>query len=199
MASTLSLPPELRPFSLKFLALLEKWNRVHSLTALPPAAREEELLLDSTVLLPWLDPLKPGALVVDFGTGMGIPAILLAARRPDLQVIAMDKSLKKMAFVRHAGAELGLANLQTRAGRIEEQPPCRADLGTAKAVGPLSLLLGWWERHGAPGAPFLGLKGPNWQEESPVPGWELQPHPYHLPTRGGRVLVEARRKGADRS
>lgn len=172
--------------------MLERWNRRHHLTSLPPEAREEELLLDSAVLLPWIEALEPGVRVVDFGTGMGIPALLLAAARPDLELVAVDKSSKKLAFVRQVALELGLANLRPLAGRAEDLPPLGAALGTAKAVGPLSLLAAWWTRHRAGSAPFLALKGPAWREELPVPGWQAEPHPYALPTRGVRVLVELR-------
>lgn len=183
--------PEMKSFSLTFLDLLERWNRRHSLTALPSEAREEELIRDSLVLQPWILALEPGAKVIDFGTGMGIPALVLAALRADIQVVAVDKTAKKLAFVRQAALELGLGNLQAVAGRIEELPPAQGALGTAKAVGPLALLLGWWDRHGAPGSRFLALKGPAWQEELPVQGWSFQAHPYRLPTRGQRVVVEA--------
>lgn len=183
--------PELRPFCLAFLDLLDHWNRRNSLTALPQEAREEELLQDSSVLLPWIQKLEPGADVVDFGTGMGVPAILLAAARKDIRVIAMDKTIKKLAFVRQVALELGLDNLEICSGRIEEQPPLGAVMGTAKAVGPLPLLLKWWGRHGSAQSSFLALKGPAWQLELPVPGWSFRAHPYHLPTRGERVLVEA--------
>lgn len=195
MATSPFLPPGLDSFCLAFLDLLEHWNRRHSLTALPPSARKEELLLDSAVLLPWIDRLAPASLVADFGTGMGIPALVLAAARRDIRVVALDKSAKKLAFVRQAALELGLANLEARPGRIEELGPIGADLGTAKAVGPLPLLLGWWAQHGAPGAPFLALKGPAWMEEPPLVDHVCQAHPYRLPTRGERVLVEVVRRG----
>lgn len=188
-----SIPPDLAAFSLQFLHLLDRWNRRHSLTALPSGIRKEELLQDSAILLPWLGDLAPGSKVVDFGTGMGIPAALLAAARRDIQVLAVDKTLKKLAFVRQVALEMGLENLRPCAGRLEDLPPLAAALGTAKAVGPLALLLGWWDRHGTSGAPFLALKGPSWETELPVPGWTFKAHSYRLPTRGERVLVEARR------
>lgn len=191
MTAVPRLPPGLEPFCLGFLDLLERWNRRQSLTALPPGARREELLLDAAALLPWLERLPPGARVADFGTGMGVPALVLAAARPDLEVAAVDRSTRKLAFVRQAALELGLANLRTHAGAAEDLPPLEADLGTAKAVGTLDLLLGWWARHGRPGAPFLALKGPSWREELPVPGWTCEAADYRLPTRGARVVVVA--------
>jgi len=174
----------------QFLTLLDRWNRTHALTALSPEARFEELILDSMALLPHLAHLPPGARVADFGTGMGIPSTVIAIFRPDLHVLAIDKVGKKMAFVRQVALELQLGNLEPCPGLAEALPPACAQAGVAKAVGPLELLVGWWRRHGTPGAPFFAMKGPDWASEPKPKGWSIVPHPYSLPTRGERVVLE---------
>lgn len=173
----------------RYLDLLDRWNRTHALTALEPDQRFEELILDSAALLPFLAPLAAGARVVDFGTGMGIPAVPLAILRPDLELVALDKSHKKIAFVRQAALELGLANLKPLAGRAEDLAPLGAHAGVAKAVGSLELLAGWWRRHARPSAPFLALKSTGADGLAPA-GWAVQSHPYRLPSRGERVVLE---------
>ncbi|MBP7617988.1 MAG: class I SAM-dependent methyltransferase [Geothrix sp.] len=187
------LPSELNAALGRFLVLLDKWNRTHALTALPPGERREELLLDAAVLLPFLAHLPAGAKVADLGTGMGCPAVVLALARPDLQVLGVDASTKKLAFLKQVAMELPVPNLQAVHGRLEDLPALGADWGTAKALAPLPSLLGWWERHGRPEAPFFALKGSDWQSESVPQGWAASPHPYSLPTRGKRVVVELRR------
>ena len=172
-----------------YLDLLDRWSQTHALTSLEKEHRFEELILDSAILLPFLDRLPPQSKVVDFGTGMGVPAVLLALARPDLTVIALDKSHKKIAFVRQAALELKIANLTPMTGRAEDLPPLGAQMGVATAVGTLELLLGWWRRHRAPGAPFLALKGPEGPYAAP-PGFSATVHPYALPTRGQRVVIE---------
>ena len=188
-----SLPPELRLPLGRFLELLDRWNRTHALTSLPKEVRREELLLDAAVLLPFLATLPPGARVVDLGTGMGSPAVVLALARPDLKVIGVDAASKKMAFLRQVAMELPIPNLKVVQGRLEALPPLAADWGTAKARAPLGQLATWWGRHGRPGAPFLALKGPGWEGEALPPDWTAQAHPYTLPTRGQRVVVELHR------
>lgn len=177
----------------RYLHLLDRWNRTHSLTALPMAERREELLLDAAVLIPFLTDLPAGARVVDLGTGMGSPAIVLALARPDLEIVGVDASSKKLAFLRQVVMELPLPNLKVVQGRLEELPPLEADWGTAKALGSLGALAGWWARHGRSGAPFHALKGPDWAQESLPDGWVAEPHPYELPTRGRRVVVTLHR------
>jgi len=172
-----------------FLELLEHWNTRHALTALPPEERFEELIQDACALLPHLEAFPGGSRLVDFGTGMGIPALVLALARPDLQILAIDKSLKKIAFVRQAALELGLNNLTPMAGRCETLPPMMADVGTAKAVGSLPLLTGWWDRHGKRGAPLLLLKGEASLTEPCPKGWQSKAFPYTLPHRGRRTIL----------
>ncbi len=178
----------------RYLALLDRWNRTHALTALAKSERYEELLLDAAVLLPFLEALPAGARVADLGTGMGCPAVVLALARPDLEILAVDASAKKLAFVRQAALELPLPNLRPLHGRLEDLAPLGADLGTAKALGSLEQLAGWWARHGRPGAPFLALKGPDWERESLPGDWTASPTPYTLPTRGRRVVVALSRR-----
>jgi 16S rRNA (guanine527-N7)-methyltransferase len=178
----------------RYLDLLDRWSGIHALTSLEKDQRMEELILDSAILLPFLQPLPAHSRVVDFGTGMGIPALLIALARPDLELIAIDKSSKKIAFVRQAVLELGIANLVPMLGLAEAMAPLGAHAGLAKAVGTLDLLGGWWRRHGLPGAPFWALKGPQGPWRAPE-GFTLQAHPYRLPSRGERNLLELRISG----
>ena len=191
----MQLPENVRETARRYLDLLDRWNGIHSLTALPREDRFEELILDAWVLVPFLADLPPGARIIDFGSGMGIPALVLAMARPDLEVVALDKSRKKMGFVRQAALELHLQGLKAVEARAEAWTPAEAQLGVAKAVGSPALLAGWWERHGRPGAPLLALKSLSWdQEELPGPGWNLVAHAYRLPTRGERVILEMVKK-----
>ncbi|MBL0211941.1 MAG: class I SAM-dependent methyltransferase [Holophagaceae bacterium] len=185
-----NLPVELLPKIQVYLDLLDRWNQTYALTSLAPADRMEELILDSAALFPLAMQLPPGTRVVDFGSGMGIPAVPLALFRPDLDIRAMDKARKKMAFLRQVVMELDLENLTVLEGRAEEIPPQEAGAGTAKAAGSPTLLAAWWLRHGQKGAPLWALKGPTVESE-PIPeGWAYTLHPYRLPSRGQRQILE---------
>lgn len=185
-----NLPEELLPRIQVYLDLLDRWNQTHALTSLEPADRMEELILDSAALFPLAMQLPMGTRVVDFGSGMGIPAVPLALFRPDLDIRAIDKAKKKMAFLRQVVMELALENLTVLEGRAEDIPPQDAGAGTAKAAGSPTLLTTWWARHGQPGAPLWALKGPTLESE-PIPeGWAYSLHPYRLPSRGLRQVLE---------
>lgn len=187
-----ALPKDLIAPLQSFLGLLDRWNRTHALTSLPPGERWEELVLDAAALLPHLASLPPGSVVADLGTGMGSPAMVLALARPDLEVLGVDSAGKKLAFLRQAALELGVKNLRPVHGRFETLPPLGADLGVAKALADLDRLAAWWSRLGKPGTPLFALKGPEWVTEPRPAGWTLAEHPYELPTRGRRAVVELR-------
>ncbi len=103
-----------------YAALLYKWNKTYSLTAL----REEEKavshhLLDSLSVLPFV----PSGRLLDVGSGGGMPGIPLAIARPDLRVTLLDSNSKKTAFLQQAAIELGLLNISVHCGRVEQYHP----------------------------------------------------------------------------
>ena len=64
-------------------------------------------ILDS---LSVLRALEPGPLsLLDAGTGAGFPGLPLAIAREDLRVTLVDSVAKKVGFLKHAIAQLGLA------------------------------------------------------------------------------------------
>ena len=86
--------------------------------------------------------------VCDFGTGGGLPGMLLAIVRPDLRLTLLDSRHKKIEVVQQMIDSLKLSNAQTVLGRGEElgkQRPWRQrfPLLTARAVAPLIDLVRW--------------------------------------------------------
>ena len=76
-------------------ALLLEWNEKMDLTNVP----EEEMALrhyaDSLLPLANDQWFKPGAKLIDVGTGAGFPGMMLAIARPDLQVTLLDAQRKR--------------------------------------------------------------------------------------------------------
>lgn len=124
---------------LDYLALMQKWNKVHNLTAVRDADEMVTLhLLDSLVVLPFIDAKH----LLDVGSGAGLPGIPLAICLPDLQVTVIDSNSKKVSFMRQAKAELGIANLEVLGGRVEEIAPTRKfEIIISRAFSDLSLFI----------------------------------------------------------
>lgn len=104
---------------LRFLELLGKWNGVYNLTAVrDPRDMLVVHLLDSLSVLALIDELKP-QMLVDVGSGAGLPAIPLAIARPAIEIHSIDAVNKKIGFQLQAKADLGLQRLHPLHARIE--------------------------------------------------------------------------------
>lgn len=113
----IELDPETQGKLLAYLELMAKWNRVYNLTALRnPGEWVTHHLLDSLSVLPHVQ----GPLVVDVGSGAGLPGLVLAMVRPDWQVVSVEAVDKKAAFQRQVAAELALTNVRVEGRRVED-------------------------------------------------------------------------------
>ncbi len=121
----IALPGPAQESLLAYLALLRKWNRAYSLTAVDdPDRMVSHHLLDSLAALPALERAVPGIRrVADIGSGAGLPGIPLAVARPEWEVALVEPNGKKAAFLRQALIELKLANAQVVERRAEDWRP----------------------------------------------------------------------------
>ena len=145
---------------LAYLALLDKWNRTHNLTAIrEPARMVTHHLLDSLAVLPHL-PSRSGLQVIDIGSGGGLPGIPLAIVRPDWRVVLVDSSQKKAAFLRQASIELPLPNVEVVAIRVEDYAAASAfDVAISRAFSDLAAFAGLARPLVAPGGRLIAMKG----------------------------------------
>ena len=107
---------------LDYLALIGKWNRVYNLTAVrDPQDMVTHHLLDSLSAVAPLQRHTHGqpARVLDVGSGGGLPGIVLAICRPELDVSCVDTVAKKAAFIQQVAASLRLPNLHGIHARVE--------------------------------------------------------------------------------
>ncbi|QEL12612.1 16S rRNA (guanine(527)-N(7))-methyltransferase RsmG [Kushneria phosphatilytica] len=110
-------PAEQRDRLLALVALLHKWNRAYNLTAVrEPVAMVQRHLLDSLAIVPWLR----GPRLLDVGSGAGLPGLVLAIMRPQLNVTLLDSNGKKVRFQRQAAYELGLSGVSAVQARVEQ-------------------------------------------------------------------------------
>lgn len=156
-AMGIDLPVEARRRLAAHLELIEKWNRVHNLTAVRDTAQMVALhLMDSLTLLPHLGDART---VIDVGSGPGFPGIPLAIARPDLSVTLLDSSHKKCAFLEQARTELGLANVTVVCERVQQYQPAGFDAVVSRAFAELSDFVVQSQHLAAPGGRLLAMKG----------------------------------------
>jgi 16S rRNA (guanine(527)-N(7))-methyltransferase RsmG len=112
--------------------LMLHWNRAHNLVSRKSSPDQlMDLLLDAALFSPFL---APASRVVDLGSGAGIPGLVLAVLRPDLQLSLLEPRQKRCQWLTFATGELGCS------GKVLCQrwdPQCRAfDRVVSRAVFP---------------------------------------------------------------
>lgn len=119
-------------------------------------------LIDSLQLANLIDP---GEQVLDLGSGGGVPGIVLAILRPDLQVTLCESVIKKADALKAMCRDLQL-EIPVYPSRVEEVlADYRCDVVTARAVGSLAKMLKWLEPHWGSFGRLLAFKGPRWVAE----------------------------------
>lgn len=122
----------------------------------------ERHILNSVALAPLI---PHGAVVVDVGSGAGLPGIPLAVLRPDLRVTLLESMARRTAFLSGAVEELDLGSrVEVVRARAEEHDG-RYDVVVSRAVAALPRLLGWCAPLTRRGGRVLALKGASVAEE----------------------------------
>lgn len=89
-----------------------------------------------------LGEVEQGALVVDLGSGGGVPGLVIAEARPDLQVVLLDSLERRIALLDEAVVTLGWqGRVRTELARAEDtgrSPEWRGQVAavTARSFGP---------------------------------------------------------------
>lgn len=116
--------------------------------------------------------LPRSASVVDLGSGAGLPGLVLAIARPDLQVTLVEPMARRTQFLDEAVARLGLENVEVRRARAEElHGSLVGDVVTSRALAPLEKLLRWSAPLLTEGGTLVAIKGRSAPQE--VAGLDL--------------------------
>jgi len=149
----------------RYLELLNRWNQVHSLTAIEsPEEQVTKHILDS--LAAWQAALQAcggfaNGLIADVGSGMGAPGVVWAAVMPESRFALVERQQKKAAFLRHVIGQLGWAgrvrviesDVRDLSGKL------RADLIASRAFADLQSFLALTAGISAPGTWWAAMTG----------------------------------------
>ena len=119
-------------------------------------------IIDSMALERFLEPAER---VLDMGTGGGVPGVVLAILRPDLEITLCDSVAKK---ARAAAAIVDEIDLQIAVEHAPAQKLLEAktyDTLVARAVAPLEKVLRWLEPCWESFKQLLIIQGPAWAEQ----------------------------------
>lgn len=112
-----------------------------------------------------------GARICDVGCGGGFPSLPLAIARPDITVLGIDSTEKRINYVNESAKRLGLTNLTAIAGRAEDLSHTAElresfDVCIARAVANLPVLAELCIPFVKIGGLFIAMKGRFDDEES---------------------------------
>lgn len=149
--------PDRQTQCLTYLALLQKWNKVYNLTAVRDPQEMLVLhLMDSLTVLPYVE----SGNLLDVGSGGGLPGLVIAITRPDVQVTTIDTVQKKTIFMRQVKAELGLTNVEVVHARVESyKPPSPFRQIISRAFSDIALFKQLTAHLMAPHGRWLAMKG----------------------------------------
>ncbi len=161
----LTLAPDQQQKLVRYVLLMQKWNRVYNLTAIrEPERMLSHHLLDSLAIIPSVmvqmphdgTPLR----VLDVGSGAGLPGIPLAIACPDIDITMLDSNQKKTAFIQQSVSELQLMNASVECQRVEQwQAPQRFNVILSRAFAELSDFVQLAKHLLTPGGRFIAMKG----------------------------------------
>ncbi len=147
--------------------MLLKWNKTYSLTAITD---EDEVLkyhiLDGLTLVKYLTKDNIGN-IIDVGSGMGVPGVILAIYFNNLLVSVLDSNKKKTSFLTQVGIELGLTNLLVITTRVEKfNPVNKYEVITSRAFADLEVFVNLTKHLLAPNGYFLAMKSKKTLDET---------------------------------
>ena len=146
---------------LGFLGLIRKWNRKIRIVGDASADDAVDVLLVDSLAPLMAMSTEPGQRWIDVGSGAGLPGILLAIARPEIQVTTVEPIHKKHAFQRTARRELAVKNLEPICARIEDVEEAPFDVAISRATFEIAE----WMKRGLelvrPGGTVLGLANPS--------------------------------------
>ena len=126
----------------------------------------ERHLLNCAFMADAIDDAAPGArTLADVGSGAGLPGVVIAIARPELEVTLIETMQRRTTWLEEVDAELGLG-LEVVRARAEELHGTRSfEVVTARAVAALDKLARWTLPLVAEDGHLLAMKGSSAADE----------------------------------
>ncbi|MFT4026741.1 MAG: 16S rRNA (guanine(527)-N(7))-methyltransferase RsmG [Novosphingobium sp.] len=115
---------------------------------------------------------------LDLGTGAGFPGLVIAALRPDCEVVMVESRTRRIDWLERARQDLGLERARVEGSRLELVQAFPSAAISARAFAPLPQLLALSARFSTKDTLWLLPKGRSAaQELSGLSGWS---HLFHV-------------------
>jgi 16S rRNA (guanine527-N7)-methyltransferase len=174
----------------KYLDLLMKWQKIHRLLGSgDPRWIVDHVFLDSLLFRRVLP--RSANVVLDAGSGAGIPGLPLKLTEPGLTLILVEARQRRASFLASAVRELTLSGVRVIADRLEtvvREAPDRFDAVVARCAGDVGYLFGLGAHLVRPGGIIIA-SGPPQEYTLPAGTWVTVPGVRSGETRRFAVFV----------
>ncbi len=117
----------------RYLELIREWNEVLPLVSSRDSLRLDEHAADSLSLVPFIYGRAGGMSgILDIGSGNGFPIIPIKIVLPEVAVCLMERSLRKVGFLRKVVAALGLTDVTIVRGSFPQDSPLKRPLSSQR-------------------------------------------------------------------
>jgi 16S rRNA (guanine527-N7)-methyltransferase len=140
-ALALEIPSNAQRMLVLYAKEIEHWNKAMNLTSLSGEALVRRLIIDPV----WVGQhLQMDGVVSDVGSGNGSPGIPLSITRRFSSTNLIEPRMKRVVFIRHAIAKVGLTSVAVHRCRVEGMPErtVSSDWITLQAIDPTPTLIG---------------------------------------------------------
>lgn len=103
--------------------------------------------------------------IYDFGSGNGIPGLVLAAIDINRAVHLVDADMRKCEFLKHVASKAGLKNVSVHHKRLEDLPDESVQCASTRGLATVSKCLLLARKSAAPGCELFHLKSEAWSTE----------------------------------
>lgn len=134
-------------------------------------------IVDSAQLLRYV-PRETSSSWLDLGTGAGFPGLVIAALRPDCEVVMVESRARRIEWLERVRLALGLNQARVVGTRLEQVETQAFSVISARAFAPLVRLLDLSARFSTKDTLYLLPKGRSAQQELlELRGWN---HLFHV-------------------
>lgn len=143
---------------LAYIRLLDKWNSRYNLSGITDLGQMVGLhLLDSLAIVRFVESAE---VVLDVGSGAGLPGIPLAIACPQTRFVLLDSNGKKTRFLFQAKITLGLSNIEIENCRVEHyQSKHQIDMVVCRAFSSIADVLAKTRSLQSENFTLLAMKG----------------------------------------
>ncbi len=115
--------------------------------------------VDSVQVVDHVGGIGADPILLDLGSGAGLPGLVLAIIRPDWRVTLIESRRLRIEWLERAAGALGCGNVSVEGRNLTQVRSIKADIITARAFAPMPRLLSLSSRFSTPTTAWVLPKG----------------------------------------